>query len=47
MKKFKNIYVEITRACNLKCSFCPSKDYTSKDFIEESKFKYIIDEIKD
>lgn len=46
MKKFKNIYVEITRACNLKCSFCPSKDYTSKDFIEESQFKYIIDEIK-
>lgn len=47
MKKFKNIYIEITRACNLKCSFCPSKDYSNKDFITFDKFKHIIDEIKD
>ena len=47
MKKFKNIYIEITRACNLKCAFCPSKDYSSKDFITFKNFKHIIDEVKE
>lgn len=47
MKKFKNIYIEITKACNLKCPFCPSKDVSEKDYLSFDNFKYIIDQIKD
>lgn len=47
MKKFKNIYIEITKACNLKCPFCPSKNVSTNDYISFDNFKYIIDEIKD
>ena len=47
MKKFKNIYVEITKACNLKCAFCPSSSVNKHEFLSFDKFKHIIDEIKD
>ena len=48
MKKFKNIYVEITKACNLSCKFCPSSSNNNKkEYLSFEKFKYIIDSIKD
>ena len=47
MKKFKNIYIEITKACNLKCSFCPSSQMKQRDMISIDDFKLIIDQIKD
>ncbi len=46
MKKFKNIYIEITKACNLKCPFCPSSNMKQKDMIKLDDFKQIIDQIK-
>lgn len=47
MRKFKNIYVEITKACNLKCKFCPSSSVNKHEFLSFDKFKHIIHEIKD
>lgn len=47
MKKFKNVYVEITKACNLKCKFCPSQYHSSHKFLSFDEFKHIIDQIKD
>lgn len=47
MKKFKNVYVEITKACNLKCKFCPSQYHSSHKFLNFDEFKHIIDQIKD
>ncbi len=47
MRKFKNVYVEITKACNLKCTFCPSKNNISKEYLSFDNFKHIIDQIKD
>lgn len=47
MKKFKNVYVEITKACNLKCKFCPSQYNNSHKYLSFDEFKHIIDEIKD
>ncbi len=47
MKKFKNIYVEITKACNLKCRFCPSSSVNSHEYLSFESFKHIIDQIKD
>ena len=47
MRKFKNIYVEITKACNLSCKFCPSSSINKNEYLSFDKFKYIIEEIKD
>lgn len=45
MKKFKKIYIEITSACNLKCSFCPSGKREA-GFMTLESFAVILDEIK-
>ena len=48
MRKFKNIYVEITKACNLACRFCPSsKNNNHNEYLSFDKFKHLINEIKD
>ena len=47
MRKFKNVYVEITKACNLKCTFCPSKNNISKEYLSFDNFKHVINQIKD
>ena len=48
MRKFKNIYVEITKACNLSCKFCPSSsDNNKNEYLSFDNFKYIIEEIKE
>ena len=47
MKKFKNIYVEITKACNLSCKFCPSSNINKHEYLSFDSFVHIIDEIKD
>ena len=47
MKKFKNIYVEITNECNLACSFCPSHILKLNEKMSMANFKIIIDKIKD
>lgn len=44
MKKFKQIYVEITNICNLDCSFCP-KNSRPKRFMTVAEFDKITDEI--
>lgn len=44
--KFKFIYIEITKKCNLKCPFCPSKDVGRTDYVSVESFKEIIDKIK-
>ena len=44
MRKFKQIYVEITNICNLNCSFCP-KNSRPKKFITVEEFDTITDEI--
>ena len=44
MRKFKQIYVEITNICNLNCSFCP-KNSRPKKFMTVKEFDYITDEI--
>ena len=44
MRDFKRIYIEITNACNLNCSFCP--DYKRKRrFMSEEEFEHIISEV--
>lgn len=45
MKKFKKIYLEITSACNLSCSFYP-KTRRAKEFIPVEEFKRRLEEIK-
>lgn len=47
MKKFKNVYIEITKACNLKCKFCPSQYHSNHKFLNLDEFKHIINEVKD
>ena len=42
---FKRIYIEITNACNLNCSFC-SKDNRDIKFMRLDEFSRIIQEIK-
>ncbi len=44
--KFKFIYIEITKKCNLKCPFCPSKDVSRTDYVSLESFKEIIEKIK-
>ena len=44
MRKFKQIYVEITNICNLDCSFCP-KNSRPKKFMTIEEFDVIISSI--
>ena len=44
MRKFKQIYVEITNICNLNCSFCP-KNSRPKKYMSIEEFNMITDEI--
>ena len=44
-KRFKRIYIEITNACNLNCSFCPPTKRT-KEYMNINDFKHILNEIK-
>ena len=44
MRKFKQIYVEITNVCNLNCSFCP-KNSRPKKFMTLEEFDKVTDEI--
>ena len=44
MRKFKQIYVEITNICNLNCSFCP-KNSRPKKFMSLEEFDFITNEI--
>lgn len=44
-KMYKKIYLEITNNCNLNCSFC-IKNSRPRKYMEESKFRIILDKIK-
>lgn len=43
-KRFKRIYVEITNACNLNCTFCP-KTKREKKFLSIEEFDLITDKL--
>lgn len=45
MKKFKKIYIEITNACNLNCSFCIGNKRKVK-FMSYDEFRIILNKIK-
>ncbi len=44
--KFKQIYLEVTKECNLKCSFCPAK-FTAGKYLTTEQAKLIIERTKD
>ncbi|NLK22223.1 MAG: radical SAM protein [Epulopiscium sp.] len=44
MKRFKKIYVEITNACNLSCTFCP-KSNRKPQFMSIENFRKILNQI--
>ena len=44
MRKFKQVYIEITNICNLNCSFCP-KNSRPKRFMTIGEFDVITDAI--
>lgn len=44
--RFKKIYIEITNACNLNCSFC-IKNQRKIIYMTKDEYKLIIDKIKD
>ena len=44
-KKFKKIYIEITNACNLSCTFCIKNQRTVK-YLTKDEFIVILDKIK-
>ena len=44
MKRFKRIYIEITNACNLDCSFCP-KHSRKIEFMTPEVFRDILKEV--
>ncbi len=46
MKKFKQIYIEITNICNLSCTFC-AKSNREKKYLTIKEFEIIITKIKD
>ena len=43
--RFKKIYIEITNACNLSCSFC-IKNKRKITYITLDNYKFIINKIK-
>jgi len=45
MKRFKKIYVEITNACNLSCSFCSKSNRANEEMLV-TKFENIIRQIE-
>ena len=45
VKKFKKIYMEITSACNLSCSFCPETK-RPKSFLSVAEFERRLEEVK-
>lgn len=45
-KRFKKIYIEITKNCNLTCSFC-SKTNKTKKFMTLAEFSQIIPKVKE
>ncbi|MEG2246199.1 MAG: radical SAM/SPASM domain-containing protein [Romboutsia sp.] len=45
MKRFKNIYIEITNICNLSCDFCPKTKRKYK-FMGKKEFSHIIKTVK-
>lgn len=46
MKKYKHVYIEITNACNLTCSFCPQNS-RKIEFMSENSYIKILEEVKD
>lgn len=46
MRKYKRIYIEITNACNMTCSFCP-KSTRETEFMSLELFEKILIDIKD
>lgn len=45
MKKFKQIYIEITNKCNLRCSFCPNECLEKKE-MSLDQFELIINMVR-
>ncbi len=45
--KGKIFYIEITKACNLKCSFCPSSNLNNKKMMNSEDFFNVISKIKE
>ena len=45
VRRFKRIYIEITNACNLSCTFC-QETKRERGFMSVEEFTKIIDEIK-